>query len=146
MPVSVNLYNHTRLRFANGANAASDTYKINLYSAFTFNATATTKAGAESGATQLSTANGYTQNDKTLASVTIAVANTNGAAFDFADVEWTASGGSIAASHALIYNDTDADDPPVAHINFGGTITAAAGVPFIIRPAAAGLITFSAPA
>jgi len=146
MPVSVNLYNHTRLRFANGANAASDTYKINLYSAFTFSATATTKAGAESGATQLSTANGYTQNDKTLASVTIAVANTNGAAFDFADVEWTASGAGISASHALIYNDTDTDDPPVAHINFDGTITAAAGVPFIIRPNAAGLITFSAPA
>jgi len=146
MAVTVNLYNHTRLRFANGANAAGDTYRINLYSAFTFSATATTKAGAESGATQLSTANGYTQNSQTLASVTIAVANTNGAAFDFADVQWNATGSGIEASHALIYNDTDADDPPVAHINFGGTVTATDGVPFIIRLAAAGLITFSAPA
>jgi len=146
MPVSVNLYNHTRLRFANGANAASDVYRINLYSAFTFDATATTKAAAETGATQLSTANGYTQNDKTLASVTIAVANTNGAAFDFADVQWDATGAGIAASHALVYNDTDANDPPVAHINFDGTVTAASGVPFIVRPNAAGFITFSAPA
>jgi len=146
MPVSVNLYNHTRLRFADGSNIASDTYRINLYSAFTFDATATTKTAAETGATQLSTANGYTQNSKALASVVISVANTNGAMFDFADVQWDASGGSIAASHALIYNDTDANDPPVAHINFDGTITAAAGIPFIVRPNASGFITFSAPA
>jgi hypothetical protein len=146
MPVSVNLYNHTRLRFVNGANAAADTYKINLYSAFTFDATATTKAGAESGATQLSTANGYTQNDKTLTGVVFVIANTNGAAFDFDDVQWTASGGSIAASHALVYNDTDADDPPVAHVEFDGTITATAGIPFIFRPDPAGFIIFYAPA
>jgi len=146
MPVSVNLYNHTRLRFANGANSAADAYRINLYSAFTFDATATTLTAAETGATQLSTANGYTQYGKTLASVVIAVANTNGAAFDFADVQWDATGSGIAASHALIYNDTDTDDPPVAHINFDGTITAPSGTPFIIRPAAAGFITFSAPA
>jgi len=146
MPVSVNLYNHTRLRFADGSNAQGDTYRINLYSAFTFDATATTKAAAETGATQLSTANGYTQNTKALTGVVIAIANTNGARFDFDDVQWDASGGSIAASHALIYNDTDTNDPPVAHINFDGTITAASGVPFIVRPNAAGLITFSAPA
>jgi hypothetical protein len=146
MTVTVNLYNHTRRRFADGSNAAADTYHINLYSAFTFNATATTKAAAETGATQLGTANGYTQNSKVLASVTIAVANTNGAMFDFADVQWDATGSGISASHALIYNDTDADDPPVAHIAFGSTITAASGTFFIIRPAAAGFITFSAPA
>jgi hypothetical protein len=146
MPVSVNLYNHTRLRFANGANASTDVYRINLYSAFTFDATATTKTAAETGATQLSTANGYTQNGKTLASVVISVANTNEALFDFADVQWDATGAGIAASHAMVYNDTDANDPPVAHINFDGTVTAAAGVPFIVRPNAAGFITFSAPA
>jgi hypothetical protein len=146
MTVTVNLYNHTRLRFANGANSAADTYRINLYTAFTFDATATTLAAAETGATQVSTANGYTQYGKTLASVVISVANTSGAMFDFADVQWDATGSGISASHALIYNDTDANDPPVAHIAFGSTITAASGTPFIVRPAAAGFITFSAPA
>ena len=146
MAVTVNVYNHTRQLFASGANVAGDTYKINLYSAFTFSAAATTKAAAESGATQLSSANGYTQDAKTLASVTINVASTNGAAFDFADVQWDATGGDLAATDALIYNDTDTDDPPLFHIDFGETITAVSGTPLIIRPNAAGLMTFLAPA
>jgi hypothetical protein len=146
MPVSINLYDHTRRRCADGSNAAGDTYRINLYSAFTFDATATTKAAAETGATQLSTAFGYTQNGMALTGVTIVTANTNGAAFDCNDAQWTASGGGIAASHAMIYNDTDANDPPLAHINFDGTVTAPDGSIFIVRFAAAGLITFSAPA
>ena len=146
MPVSINLYNHTRLRFMNGANGAGDTYRMTLYSAFTFDAAATTKAAAEAGATQLATANGYTQNAMALTGVTIATASTNGAAFDSNDVEWMPTGGSLAASHALIWNDTDTDDPPAAHIDFDGTITAAEGVPLIVRPAAAGWITALPPA
>jgi len=146
MPVTVNLYNHTRLRFANGANAASDTYLITLYSAFAFDATATTKAAAEIGATQISTANGYTQNSKALTGVSIVSYATNGARFTFSDVEWSATGSGITASHALICNNTDANAPPLAHIGFGESITAPADVPFIIRPAAAGFITFTPPA
>ena len=44
---TVTLYDHTRLRFLSGVNDECDSY--------------TTKAAAESGATQLSTANGYTE-------------------------------------------------------------------------------------
>jgi hypothetical protein len=125
--VTVSLYNHTAKLFADGSFAAGDTYKVTLYSAFSFDATDTTKALAESGSTQLATANGYTQDSKTLTGVAVTTVTTNDAKFDADDVTWTASGGSIAAIGALVYNDTDTNDPPVAYIDFGGTETASAG-------------------
>jgi hypothetical protein len=141
MPVSVTLYDHTTARFLSGANAAGDSYKINLYSTLPANATATTKAAAESGATQISTANGYTQDTKTLTGVAVTTVTTNDAKFDADDVSWTASGGSIAAAFAMVYNDTDTDDPPVFRIDFDGTITATTGVPFVIEWNASGIFT-----
>lgn len=144
MAVTITLYNHTVSRFASGANAVSDTYKINLYSVFDFDAADTTKALAEGGATQLSTANDYTQDMKELVDVTVSVVTTNDAKFDAADVSWTASGGDIGpASYAMIYNDTDADDPPVAYIAFGEAKTANTGTPFNITWDAAGIVTFT---
>lgn len=138
------LYNHTVSRFINGLNASTDTYKINLYSDFAFDAADTTKAAAETGGTQLSTANGYTQNDKTLGSVTLALVTTNDGAFDAADVSWTASGGAIGpASYAMIYNDTDADAPPLVYIDLEGAKTADAGTPFNITFNASGIVLFS---
>jgi hypothetical protein len=144
MPVSVNVYNHTRLRFANGANQVADQYRCNLYSAFTFAAASTTKAAAETGATQLATANGYTQNTQALTGAAVVQLGTDGAAFTCSNIIWVATGGSIAASHAMIYNDTDASDPPLLHIDFDGTITATAGQPFAIVINANGLFSFTA--
>lgn len=141
MAVTVTLYNDTPRRIQAGEFPAADTYTINLYTALPENATATTKAAAESGATQLSTANGYTQNSKALANVSIATITTNDSTFTFDPVSWDASGGSIAASHALIYNDTKTNDPPVARIDFGGTVTAVDGTQFRITPDASGGLT-----
>jgi hypothetical protein len=141
MPVSVTIYNHTKSRFLSGANSDADTYKINLYSTLPENLTATTKAAAESGATQLATANGYTQDAKTLSGVAVSIVTTDDAKFDADDVTWTASGGSIAAAFALVYNDTDTNDPPMFRIDFGGTVTATTGIPFVIAWNASGIIT-----
>jgi hypothetical protein len=141
MPVSVTLYDHTTARSLSGANAVGDSYKINLYSTLPANATATTKAAAESGATQISTANGYTQDTKTLTGVAVTTVTTNDSKFDADDVSWTASGGSIAAAFAMVYNDTDTDAPPVFRIDFDGTITATTGVPFVIEWNASGIFT-----
>ena len=138
MPVTVTLYNDTPRRIQAGDFPASDNYIINLYSALPANATATTKTAAESGATQLSTANGYTQNAKALTNVSIATITTNDSMFTFDPVTWDASGGSIAASHALIYDDTKTNDPPVARIDFDGTVTAVNGTQFRITPDASG--------
>jgi hypothetical protein len=137
------LYNHTVNRFVNGLNGSGDSYIINLYSEFTFNAANTTKAAAESGATQLPTANGYTENAKTLGSVTLSLVTTNDAAFDAADVSWTASGGPIGpARYAMIYNDTDADDPPLVYIDLEENKTADNGTPFNITFNASGIVLF----
>ena len=125
-------YNHSTLLIRSGQVTTSSTLKINLYSVLPANATATTKAGAESGATQLSTANGYTQNDKALTNLAVATVTTNDARFTCDAVQWTASGGSIAADFAMIYVDSLTDDPPLYRYDFEGTITATDGIPFVI--------------
>jgi hypothetical protein len=139
MPVSVTVYNHTKARFLSGANLAGDEYIINLYTVLPANLTATTKAGAESGATQLSTANGYTQNAKVLAGVAVTTVTTDDGRFDANDVQWDATGAGLTANFAMVYNNTDTDDPPVFHVDFDGAVTAAAGIPLVIAWNASGI-------
>lgn len=139
MAPSVTVYNHTKARFLSGANAVGDEYIVNLYTVLPANLTATTKTAAESGATQLSTANGYTQNAKVLTGVAVTTVTTDDARFDADDVSWTASGAGLTANFALVYNNTDTDDPPVFRVDFDGAITAAAGIPLVIAWNASGI-------
>jgi hypothetical protein len=141
MAVTISLYNHTASKFADGSFAVGDTYTINLYTALTFDATNTTLASVVG--TQVSTAFGYTQDAKNLASVAVNIVTTNDANFDAADVQWTASGGAIAAAKALIYNNTDANDPPVAYIDLDGSQSAGDGTTFNIVWSASGIVTFT---
>jgi hypothetical protein len=46
MAVTISLYNHTSQRFASGANAPGDTYKVKLLTAATFDATHATMSTA----------------------------------------------------------------------------------------------------
>ena len=139
--VTISLYNHTAKRFADGSNAAGDAYKVKLLSAATFDATDTTLTGA--GGTEATTGTGYTAGGAALTGVAVTTATTNGAKFDADDVTWTASGGSITASYAIIYNDTDTDDPPVAFIDFDGEESAGDGTDFKIIWDAAGIFTWT---
>jgi hypothetical protein len=141
MAITISLYNHTAKRFADGANAVGDTYKVKLLTAATFDATHTTLAAT--GGTEVANANGYTTGGETLANVAVTTVTTNGAKFDADDVTWTASGGAIAAEFAIIYNDTDADDPPVAFIDFDGSQSAGDGTDFIIVWNASGIFTWT---
>lgn len=141
MAPTISLYNHTRARFASGANAVGDTYKVKLLTAATFNATHTTLAAT--GGTEVANGNGYTTGGATLANVAVTTVNTNQAKFDADDVTWAASGGAITASFAILYNDTDADDPPVAFIDFDGAQTAGTGTDFKIIWNANGIVTFT---
>ena len=141
MAVTISLYNHTAAKFANGSFAAADTYKVKLLTAATFNATHTTLAGT--GGTESTTATGYTAGGQTLASVAVTTVTTNDAKFDADDLTWSASGGAIVASYAILYNDTDADDPPVAFIDFGGSESAGDGTDFIIVWNASGIFTWT---
>jgi hypothetical protein len=140
MAISISLYNHTAKRFADGANAVGDTYKVKLLTAATFDASHTTLSAT--GGTEVADGNGYTTGGETLATVAVTTVTTNGAKFDADDVTWSASGGPITASFAILYNDTDADDPPVAFIDFGGSQSAGDGTDFRIAWNASGIFTW----
>lgn len=134
-------YDHTAVRFANGSNIAGDTYFIKLYSALTPNTANTTLAQVDAGGTELSTANGYTAGGQNLANVAISQVTTNDAKFDADDVVWTATG-TLTAAYAVIFNGTDASDPPVAYIDFEGNVSATDDT-FTIAWNANGIITFT---
>jgi hypothetical protein len=139
--VTISLYNHTAKRFAEGSNSSSDTYKVKLLSAATFDATHTTLAAT--GGTEAATGTGYTAGGQALANVAVTTVTTNDAKFDADDLTWTASGGAVAAAYAILYNDTDADDPPVAFIDFDGTQSAGDGTDFLIVWNASGIFTWT---
>lgn len=142
MPVTISLYNHTAKLFADGSNAAADTYKVRLMSAATFNATHTTLAATNG--TEVANGNGYTTGGATLSGVTVTTVTTNDAMFDANDVTWSASGGSISAVAAILYNSTDANSPPLAFIDFGGTETAGDGTDFkIVWNSSSGIFAFT---
>lgn len=141
MAVTISLYEHTAKRFVDGSNSTSDTYKLMLCSAATFSGANTTLAGITK--TELSTANGYTAGGATLSGVTVTQTG-NDAAFDATDVTWTASGGTLGpAAYAILYNDTDANDPPVAFVDFGGNQSAGDGTDFKVIWNASGIVTFT---
>ena len=141
MAVTISLYNHTAKLFTEGSNVPGDTYKVKLYTAATFTATHTTLAGV--GGTEATTGTGYTAGGPSLANVAVTTVTTNDARFDADDVTLTASGGSITASFGVIYNDTDANDPPLAFIDFDGSQSAGAGTDFKIIWDANGIFSFT---
>lgn len=70
---------------------------------------------------QHANANGYTTGGQTLSTTTWT--NASGTiTFDCVDPVWTASGGSIVAHWAVIYDDTAANDPLlcVSYMNYNG--------------------------
>jgi hypothetical protein len=139
--VTISLYNHTAARFADGSNAVGDTYKAKLLTVATFDATHTTLAAT--GGTEATTGTGYTAGGAALTGVAVTTVTTNDAKFDANDVTWTASGGAITASYAILYNDTDSNDPPVAFIDFGASESAGDGTDFKLIWNASGIFTFT---
>lgn len=141
MAVTISTYNHTAARFANGSNAVSDTYKVKLLTAATFNATHTTLAAT--GGTEVANANGYVTGGATVAGVAVTTVTTNDAKFDADDTLWTANGGAITASFGILYNNTDTDSPPLAFVNFDGSQSAPDGTDFTLIWNASGIFTFT---
>lgn len=141
MPASISVYNHTAKLFADGSNAAADTYKVMLCTAATFDATNTTLAGVTK--TEVANGNGYTTGGAALTNVAVTTVTSNDAKFDADDASWLASGASITASYGILYNDTDANDPPLAFIDFGGSQTAGDGTDFLVVWSASGIFSFT---
>ena len=141
MALTISLYDHTAKLFADGSFIPGDTYKVMLCTAATFNAANTTLAGVTK--TEVAGSFGYTTGGQALASVAVTTVTTNDAKFDAADLTWAASGGAITASYAIIYNDTDTDDPPVAFIDFDGSESALNGTNFILVWSTSGIFTWT---
>lgn len=87
-----------------GIDMDDDTFICNLYLSTSNAATLSTTAKA-SVTNQVATGNGYTQDTETIVSPTW-VSSSGTVTFDSADPAWTASGGSIVARFAVIYDDT----------------------------------------
>jgi hypothetical protein len=143
MPTVTNLYNHTVNRFKEGLNAEADTYKLMLLSGATFTAAHTTLAQVVATGTEI-WGNGWPQGGFTLTSVASTVASTNGSSWTFAEVVQAIAGASIGPFDGyVIYNDTDADDPPVCFVSMETALTVTAGNSVSIKPPSGGLITWA---
>jgi hypothetical protein len=112
---------------------AADSFKIILMaSGFVYNQDTHT-AYADVSTYELATGYGYTMNTKTLsASPTITEDTTNDrCSVVWANITWTASGGSIGPTPgAIIFDDTVSTptaDPIIGYIDFGGEQTQADG-------------------
>ena len=95
---------------------SADTFKVAL-AASTSNLASTLTPSAYSDVThELSTANGYTAGGATASSPTVAGGGATATiTFDTANVSWTASGGSIVARFAYMYDDTSSPKQVLAY-------------------------------
>ena len=141
MAITATLYNFARERAAKaGFDLSAGTKKVILLGAggtlSNWNGAAGHKGYADVSSNEIATASGYTQNTKALSTIAFSY-GTNRYRFTSDPVQWTASGGSIAADFAIIFDDavtTPTADLLLLHIDFGGTETATTGGTFTITP------------
>ena len=121
--------------------AAADTFNIILMqSGFIFDRNAH-HAYADISASEIATAYGYTTGGAVLAGIALSIDTTNNLAkITWTDAQWNATGGTIAASGAIIYDDStttvsghDYTDAIVAYIDAGGTVLAVDGTPMLVQ-------------
>lgn len=141
MAVTISVYNQTTKLFAEGSINSSDTFKVALYTAATFDATNTTLASVTK--TEVS-APGYTAGGAALTNVVVSTVAPNDAKFDADDVTWTAGATTeLAASYGILYADSITGDPPLIFIDFGGEEVAGQTTQFKIIWNASGIISFT---
>ena len=101
------IYNNAKLKIHNSALAlGADTLKCSLFtSSYTPAATHTTYSSIS--ANEVANGNGYTTGGVTVAGTVSEASGT--VTFDVADPQWTASGGSIVARYAVLYDSTTGD-------------------------------------
>lgn len=139
------LYDTAKLNIGNGTtDLDSHTFKIALFTSSS-DANTLTETVYSGLTNEVANANGYTTGGNTLSGVTWT--QTSGTAtFDATDTTWTASGGSITARYAVIYDDTAATKPLVCVCLLDTTpadVTATAGNTLTIQFNASGIFTLS---
>lgn len=133
--MSNQIANYAKGMFLEGQIASSDTFKVILMvSGFVFDKD-TQQDYSDVSASEVASGNGYTTGGATLAGAAVTVSTTlDNAILAWTTPLWTASGGSIVASGAIIYDDStatgdgdDYTDAIISYIDFGGDITAVNG-------------------
>lgn len=140
------LYAKAKEAIANGdIDLNGHSFKINLYLSTSNCDTLTAHDQLSDLTNQVATAFGYTQDTK---SVTLSVSESAGTVTvdETTNPVWTASGGSITARFAVIYDDTHASDMPLCVCLLDTTpadVTATDGNTFTITMNASGIFTIS---
>ena len=140
--LNITFFNSFKEYLADGTmDMDDDDFRIILLdSDYTFDAAHSEKPQTSVSNEQLPTANGYTQNARSINATWV---NSAGViTFDGDDITWTASGGAISASHAIIYDSTHASDKLVCHISLGAQ-SAGDGTDFKITFNASGIFELS---
>lgn len=141
------VYDAAKANIGNGLiDLDTHTFKINLFLSTSNCDTLGVGTGLLADLTnQVATANGYTQNSKTLTSV-VYTQTAGTATFDSDDPVWTASGGSITARFAVIYDSSAAGNPLVCVCLLDtapADVTATSGNTLTITMNASGIFTLS---
>lgn len=141
---TINLYNHTSKLFAN-KQVTLTTIKCQLLNdSATFTASHTALTSVNNSAAYEVDGNGWTTGGETLSSVAVTTVSTNDAKLDADDLSVTATGGAIGPAYkAVLYDDTDANDAPLAFIDFEGSKQADSGTPFNINWDSGGIFTWT---
>ena len=140
------IYEQAKLDIVNGLiDFDTHSFKINLYLSTSNCNTLSGTTTLASLTNQVATKYGYTQDTK---AVTISTAQASGTVTvdETTNPVWTASGGSITARYAVIYDDTHASKQAVCVCLLDTTpadVTATSGNTFTITMNASGLFTIS---
>lgn len=141
------IYSKAKEYMPNGTiDVDSHTFKVQLHTS-SYSPNLNTHTVRADLTNELATANGYTAGGATLGSITWS-SSSGTATFDAADTTWTASGGSITARNAVIYDDTPSSplDPLLGYVLLDTTpadVTATDGNPFTLQWNASGIWTLS---
>ena len=132
MATTIQIYNHTLTRFNEGLNGEGDTYKVMfLNDSAVFDATDTTLvevAGSGSPATNEVSGNGWDVGGEALSGVTIEVYDTDGCKFDATNLSVEVTDAELGPIYKFVlYNDTDANDPPVLFGTHSTSVTIPVG-------------------
>ncbi len=138
-------YDDFKLQLGNGTqDLDTDSFKVALFTS-SYTPAPATDVTYSLLTGEVANANGYTTGGVTLTSVTWTESGGT-ATFDSADPAWTASGGSITARYAVLYNGTDAANNLIGYVLLDNTpadVTVTDGNTLTIQVAATGWFTLS---
>jgi hypothetical protein len=129
------VYNNAVRSLLNGTVTPS-TFTVRLYSAFTFNPATALVTGIT--ATELPTQFGYTAGGLAVPNVVYNISDTNGCTIIGDNVLWTATGGDLTASFALVLSGS----APIGFMDFQGPKVAPSGTAFVIAWPTQGIMKF----